>query len=75
MRDWVRVFYKGRALIFYDAIYICLLMYIFYIIPNIIFEFQRHYNDVVRGVNDFIFVYPFIDVTFEILLDYFLGSL
>ena len=34
-RDWIRAFYKGRAIVFYDLTFVTLICFIFYVVPNI----------------------------------------
>ena len=74
-RDWVKAFYRGNAIIFYDVIYVAILCYLFYIVPTIIDKFRESAGDIVVGNTQFMYLYPAMDFVVESLFDWAISHL
>jgi hypothetical protein len=74
MRDWVRAFFKGKAILLYDIVYVAILCYLFYIVPTIIDKLREDANDIKIGDRDFMYIYPVLDICTEIFLDWILSQ-
>ena len=74
MRDWIRAFYRGKAIVLYDVVYVLILCYLFYVIPTIIDKLREDVGDIKTGNTDFMYLYPLLDLVAEIFLDWILAQ-
>lgn len=74
MRDWIRAFHRGRALILYDLMVVGVLCYIFYAIPTIIDRLREDAGDIDIGTSNFYYLYPLLDLLVEIFIDWVLAQ-
>lgn len=73
MRDWIRAFFRGKAIFLYDVVYVVILCYLFYVVPTIIDKLREDVADIKTGNTDFQYLYPLVDIVAEIFLDWVLA--
>lgn len=71
MKTWPRLVLKGFSYFAYVPCILCLLAYVFWVLPAIRNRLEKH--SVVAAPEYYMFIYPFLDLAMEIFIDSFLS--
>jgi hypothetical protein len=79
MKTWLRNIFRGNAYIIYDGVYIYMICFAFWVIPNVLERLKikyiilsySSYGDA-YGTTYYLFIYPLLDLSMESVMDIFL---